>query len=139
MAGDLNVRNVGTTPCELTGAPAGVTLFSDDTPLDQVDYRAMSGTAGGESIADSLVVAPGGQASAAIVWSNWCPEMIPLVTRVAVTFAQDGGTLDADPPPHPKGIVGPAPGFGSTPRCDDPASPSTLVVTPFSPIAADGP
>jgi hypothetical protein len=134
MAGALGVQNIGTNDCVVDGTPTSVRLLSGDTLLDQVVYVARAGPAPDSSVAPGpVLLRPGADASAFLSWSNWCPQIEQLVTRVVVTLA---GTppLDARPPDRPPGVVGgPGPGFGGTPRCDDANAPSTLTVWSFSP------
>jgi hypothetical protein len=134
MAGWLAVTNVGQRPCVLNGSPRLIQLRSDTTILGPVAYREDKGPGPGDPTgsAGPVLLQPGDQAGAFLLWTNWCPEMIPVVTALLVTLPAGGSPIVAVP-------ESPGPGLGSTPRCDQPSSGSTFTAHAFVPVPPQEP
>jgi hypothetical protein len=116
----------GHAPCVVDGSPRLIQLRAGGAILDSVTYEAGKDAGPGNStgVAGPVLLQPGDQAGAFLAWSNWCPEMIPIVTALLVTLPSSGSPIVASP-------TSPGPGLGSTPRCDQPSSGSTFTAYAF--------
>jgi hypothetical protein len=130
LAGAVVVTNTGNRTCVLVGPPALARLIAGDTTLGQVVYQAKEGPGPGTSFMPApMLLPPGEQRAAFLVWANWCEEMRPQVTTIEITLPGGTGKLDAEPASQP-GVIGL--GLGGLPRCDNPAAPSTLSIWAFA-------
>jgi Protein of unknown function (DUF4232) len=122
MAGQLTITNVGRLPCVVNGSPRLIRLRSDTTILAPITYRAGQSTGPGDppGSAAPVLLRPGDQAEAFLVWSNWCGETVLGEASMLVTLPSGGSPIVAD-------------GFG-IPRCDDPTGESTLGAWAFYPM-----
>jgi len=131
MAGWLAVTNAGQRPCVLNGSPRLIQLRSDTTILGPVAYRAdkVPGPGDPTGSAGPVLLQPGDQAGAFLLWTNWCSTMLPdvTVTALLVTLPTGGSPIVAGP-------TSPGPGFFGTPRCDQPSSGSTFTAYAFVPV-----
>jgi Protein of unknown function (DUF4232) len=129
MVGWLTVTNVGRRPCVVNGSPRLIQLRAGDAILDAVTYHAGQDAGPGNStgVAGPVLLVPGDQAAAFLLWTNWCPEMLPAVTALLVTLPSGGSPIVA-------GATSPVPGFFGTPRCDQPISGSTFTAYAFVPV-----
>ncbi|MGH2490448.1 MAG: hypothetical protein ACRDF9_02965, partial [Candidatus Limnocylindria bacterium] len=124
------VANGGSAPCTLRGNPEVVLLAKDGSRLDVLLATATRGP-------PPLVVVPVSQfredpsglrgigATAPLDWQNYCDDILP--TSFRVTLPEAGGVIEGtfvDLTGRPISTFG-------TPRCDDPAGPSNLLVYPF--------
>ena len=130
MAGGLEVTNVGGHPCVLEGSPRLVQLRANITILKPITYHgeATDGSSDPSVIAGPVLLEPGGAAGALVVWSNWCPATILVVTSLVVTLPSGGAPIVA-------GATSPGPGIGGVPRCDAPSAGSTFTAYAFTPVA----
>jgi hypothetical protein len=128
MVGWLALTNVGQRPCVLNGSPRLIRLRSATTILAPVTYQAGQDAGPGSSTgaAGPVLLRPGEGADAFLWWTNWCPEMRPLVTSLLVTLPAGGSPIVASP-------ASPGPGFFGAPRCDQPATASTFTAYAFVP------
>jgi hypothetical protein len=122
MAGLLVITNAGQRPCVVNGSPRLIRLRSDTTILAPVTYAAEQSTGPGDppGSAAPVLLRPGDQAEAFLLWSNWCQETMPGVASLLVTLPSGGSPVVAS-------------GFG-TPRCDDPTADSSLSAWAFHPM-----
>ena len=134
MAGWLGLTNVGNHTCVVNGSPRLIQLRAGDAILDAVTYEAGKDAGPGDStgVAGPVLLRPGDQAGAFLLWTNWCPEMIPAVSALLVTLPSGGSPLVAGP-------TSPGPGFFGTPRCDQPMMGSTFTAYAFVPVAPPTP
>ena len=129
MAGWLAITNVGHTPCVVDGSPRLIQLRAGDVTLDTVTYtaRADAGPGSSTGVAGPVLLRPGDQAGAFLLWTNWCPPMIPAVSALLVRLPAGGTPIVAIP-------TSPGPGYFGTPRCDQPSSGSTFSAFAFVPV-----
>jgi hypothetical protein len=129
MVGWLTLTNVGHTPCVVNGSPRLIQLRAGDAILDAVSYKAGKDAGPGNStgVAGPVLLRPGDQAGAFLLWTNWCPAMIPAVSALLVTLPSGGSPIVAGPYP-------PGPGYFGTPRCDQPMIGSTFTAYAFVPV-----
>jgi hypothetical protein len=122
MAGLLVITNAVRRPCVVNGSPRLIRLRSDTTILAPVNYQAEQSTGPGDPLGSAapVLLRPGDQAEAFLLWRNWCQETMPDDTSMLVTLPS-GGSPDV------------AIGFG-TPRCDDPTRGSFLSAWAFVPV-----
>jgi len=134
MVGWLTLTNVGQHPCVVNGSPRLIQLRAGDAILDAVTYKAGRDAGPGNStgVAGPLLLRPGDQAGAFLLWTNWCPAMIPAVSGLLVTLPTGGSPIVADP-------ASPGPGFFGTPRCDQPMIGSTFTAYAFVPVPPQEP
>lgn len=134
MAGWLSVTNTGQRPCVLSGSPRLIQLRSATTILAPVTYRAEQGEGPGDPTgsAGPVLLGPGDEAGAFLLWTNWCPQMLPVVTALLVTLPSGGSPIVAGP-------ASPGPGFFGTPRCDQPTAGSTFSAFAFVPVPPQEP
>ena len=134
MVGWLAVTNVGREPCVVSGSPRLVQLESGSTILAPIDYTAGrdAGPGSDTGIAGRVLLRPGDQAGAFLLWSNWCARMIPMVTALRVTLPDGSGPVTAT-------AASPGPGLGSVPRCDQPTAGSTFTAFAFVPVPPQAP
>jgi hypothetical protein len=119
LAGAITVLNIGSDVCVLDGPPPLVELFGGDVPLN-VAYGPVNGPGPGtEGVRGPAALAPGGEASAFLLWSNWCKKLPNVVTSARVTLPAKGGQIVA--------VIE----SGGVPRCDDQNGPSRLGVWAF--------
>ncbi len=130
MAGGIGVTNTNQRACVLNGSPRLVQLRSAATTLAPVSYRAapQAGPGSSTGTAGPVLLRPGGQAGAFLLWENWCSAMIPGVTALLVTLPDGGSPIVATPTP-------PMTTIGSTPRCDVPTAGSILTAYAFAAVA----
>jgi hypothetical protein len=109
-------------------------LRAGDAILDAVTYKAGRDAGPGNStgVAGPLLLRPGDQAGAFLLWTNWCPAMIPAVSAVLVTLPSGGSPIVAGP-------ASPGPGNFGTPRCDQPTMGSTFTAYAFVPVPPQEP
>jgi hypothetical protein len=124
LAGGVEVTNLGSSACALTGPPH-VELRADGGPLAVTITTYRSVNADQPSEAPPVLLGPGAQAQAPMVWSNWCGG--PLTKIVVIVRLPDGSG------PVLASYVGPGGQDGETPRCDAPGAGSSLDVFPFQP------
>jgi Protein of unknown function (DUF4232) len=129
MLGWLTLTNVGQRPCVVNGSPRLIQMRAGDVTLDTVTYKAGKDAGPGNStgVARPVLLRPGDQAGAFLLWTNWCPEMRPAVSAVLVTLPSGGSPIVASP-------TSPGPGYFGTPRCDQPSSGSTFTAFAFVPV-----
>ena len=129
MVGWLTLTNVGQRPCVVDGSPRLIQLRAGDAILDAVTYKAGKDAGPGNStgVAGPVLLRPGDQAGAFLLWTNWGPAMIPAVSAVRVTLPTGGSPIVAGPYP-------PGPGYFGTPRCDQPMMGSTFTAYAFVPV-----
>jgi hypothetical protein len=134
MVGWLTLTNVGHAPCVVDGSPRMIQLRAGGAILDSVTYRAGkdAGPGNSTSVAGPVFLRPGDQAGAFLLWTNWCPPMIPAVSAMLVTLPTGGSPIVAGPYP-------PGPGYFGTPRCDQPSSGSTFTAYAFVPVPPQTP
>ena len=133
MLGWLTLTNVGQRPCVVNGSPRLIQLRAGDVTLDAVTYKAGKDAGPGNStgVAGPVLLVPGDQAGAFLLWTNWCPEMIPAVSAVLVTLPTGGSPIVAAPS---------SPGqYLGTPRCDQPMMGSTFTAYAFVPVPPQEP
>jgi hypothetical protein len=138
MGGGIRVTDVGQHPCVLDGSPRLIQLRAGDAIVDTVTYVAGKDAGSGNStdVAGPVLLAPGDQAWAFVLWTNWCSAMLPAVTALLVTLPTGGSPIVAEwasPDPGSGAWASPDPGFGA-PRCDKPSSASTLTAGAFAPV-----
>ncbi len=131
MAGWLALTNEGHAPCVLSGSPRLIRLRSGTTILDPLTYTAGKDAGPGNETgaAGPVLLRPGDQAAAFLLWTNWCSTMLPDVTVTALLV-----TLPAGGSPIVAGPTSPGPGLGSTPRCGQPMMGSTFTAYAFVPV-----
>lgn len=134
MLGRLTVTNVGRHPCSLEGSPRRVQLRSATTILDWITYMAgkSAGPGSATGAAGPVLLQPGDQAGAFLLWTNLCSVMRPVVSALLVTLPDGSGPVVAGP-------AGPGLALGGTPRCDYPTKGSTLTAYAFVPVAPPEP
>ncbi len=133
MLGWLTLTNVGQRPCVVNGSPRLIQMRAGDVTLDAVTYRAGKDAGPGNStgVAGPVLLLPGDQAGAFLLWTNWCPEMLPAVSAVLVTLPSGGSPIVAGP-------ASPGPGYFGAPRCDQPSPGSTVTAYAFVPVSPQG-
>lgn len=124
MAGSVRATNTGARACALAGPPKGVELRAGGTPLALAFTATMQAGSEGATPAPAVLLLPGGQAFAELVWTNWCGAQRPYVTAVGVTLPDGSGPVDA---------ASVEPGITGVPRCDAPNTSSTLMAYAFQP------
>jgi Domain of unknown function (DUF4232) len=125
--GSVELRNVGTSACRLTGRPAVRFVGAPSAPAQrQVALAPAQPSFPGlrRPAAWLRSLAPGRSASLALDWSNWCVPNArsakgPLIPpkAVRITLPAERGSLDVD--------------FNAVAGCDHPGRPSTVGVRPF--------
>jgi hypothetical protein len=124
LAGGVQVTNLGSSACVLTGPPQ-VELRADGATIDVTTTTYRSVNADQPSEAPAVLLGPGEQAQAPWSWQNWCEG--PLTKfDVIVTLPDGSGPVLAS-------YFGPGGQDGETPRCDAPDAASTLSIFPFQP------
>lgn len=120
MAGLLVITNAVRRPCVVNGSPRLIRLRSDTTILARVTYAAGESTGPGDppGSAAPVLLRPGDQAQAFLLFSNWCQKAIPA--SLLVTLPSGGSPI----------VVY---GLG-TPRCDNPMAGSFLGAWAFYPV-----
>ena len=129
MAGGIAVTNVSRHACVLSGAPRLVRLRSGTAILSPVTYTAERYSDPGDpsTAAAPVLLQPGDQASAFVVWMNLCSVMRPVVTALLVTLSDGGDPIVATSASPGRGIFG-------APRCDQPGAGSTFTAYAFAPV-----
>jgi hypothetical protein len=125
LAGDLEVTNLGSSACVLSGPPE-VELRADRITLDVTITTYRSLKADEAQDAPPVLLGPGANARAFLVWSNYCGEPPGQV----VPFVSLPGTNQLV-----QASFGPGEDGSLTPRCDVPGAPSNLGVFPFTPTS----
>jgi len=118
MAGDVTVTNRSASACVISGRPH-IQLQNAQGRILPTVYYAGSGDGQGAPVRSTELV-PHAQASALVVWQNWCGHSAP-VTALLVTLPGSGDHFMVRE------------GEPGTARCDVPQQPSTLSVAPFQP------
>lgn len=126
VAGGVEVTNLGSSACMLTGPPS-VELRDDGATLDVTTTNYRSVNADQPSEAPPVLLEPGEQAQAPWTWQNWCAGPLTKL-EVIVTLPDGSGPVQAS-------YIGPGGQDGQTPRCDAPHATSTLGVFPFEPAS----
>jgi hypothetical protein len=128
LLGGFLVWNPGGLPCLLQGVPVVAIIDAAGRPL-KVSAAAAPSPPAQEIVLASRQPAPvlnreppRGLASETLQWFNWCGAAPQGPLSLAVTLP-GGGMLRL-----PIVFAG---GGTSAPRCDDPAAPSTMTVSPF--------
>lgn len=124
LAGGVEVTNLGSSACVLTGPPH-VELRADGATIDVATTTYRSVNADQPSEAPPVLLEPGEQAQAPWIWQNWCGGPLTKID-VIVTLPDGSGPVQAS-------YVGPGGQDGETPRCDAPDAASSLGVFPFQP------
>jgi hypothetical protein len=112
-SGFVEVKNVGSVPCALWGAP-DVRLLARGNVEMSVQQRPAASPALGP-----VVVAEGNVAELTLTWSNWCRKS-PDPVRISLKFPSTGGA-----------VVGPfngPPGYDFVPPCLGRAAPSAVQI-----------
>ena len=129
MAGAITATDASQHDCLLDGSPQLVQLRSDTAILTPITFEAATEAGPGSqpgSGADPVLLRPGEQAGAFLLWEDWCRPTGP-VTSLLVTLPGGGSPLVATP-------GAPDSTIGSTPRCDTPTADSTLTAFAFVPV-----
>jgi Protein of unknown function (DUF4232) len=124
LAGGIEVTNLGSSACVLTGPPH-VELLADGATVDVTTTTYRSVNLDQPSEAPPMLLGPGEQAQAFMLWQNWCGGPLTKID-VIVTLPDGSGPVLAS-------YVGPGGQDGETPRCDAPDAASSLGVFPFEP------
>jgi hypothetical protein len=124
LDGAVQVTNIGSSACSLTGPPH-VELRADGATIDVAITTYRSLQADQPQDAPPVLLEPGGQAQASVLWSNWCREPFSKVDLIV--------TLPGDSKPMQASYLGPGQVGGLAPRCDAPDAQSSLGVFPFAP------
>jgi hypothetical protein len=126
LAGGVEVTNLGSSACFLTGPPH-VELRADGAVLDVTITTYRSVEADQPSEAPPVLLEPGERAAAPWSWQNWCEGPLTKI-EVIVTLPDGSGPVQAS-------YVGPGGQDRETPRCDVPDAVSTLGVFAFQPTS----
>lgn len=105
--GSFQLRNEGSGECWLHGHPELSILDGDGRPLAIRAVPAEPST---------IPLRPHGAAEVLFQWHNWCRLTAPAALKLVLP--EGGGTIET------KADIG-------RPRCDEPKTASTLVVSPF--------
>ena len=116
MAGGISLVNSGTGSCYVQGQPTIELFDQHGQRLSVVVSQANAPT----SPAPGVLLAPHSRpASVLVQWFNWCgSDPGPVVVRLSL--------------PSGAAFLAVAPPIGSTPRCNNAASPSTMDVGNFT-------
>jgi Protein of unknown function (DUF4232) len=125
VVGSVDLKNVGTTTCTLTGRGTVTLVGSSGSALPvqmvnvipQWQADAKSAPAGWPVVS----LSPGSAAAIRVSWSNECPQLSNPVAW-SVELEDGGGSLDVA-------------GAEAYPPCNGSAEPSRLQVGPFEPAA----
>lgn len=133
-SGTVELRNVGSRACRLTGRPLVRFVGTPQSPRQrQTAEPALSPEFPGvtKPASSLLALAPGSSATLSLDWNNWCPpgprSNKPAVApkAVRVTLPGGGGSIDVS--------------YNAVTPCYQPGSPSTVGVRPFEPeVLPDG-
>lgn len=125
LAGGIVVTNDGVAACILSGPPRSVELRSGDDVLDIALTTYPGLLADSLEAAPPILLEPGDKARSFINWTNWCAGSLPsLEMQVVLPDGSDPMFVALE------SGSGPA----TTPRCDNPAAPSSLGVFAFAPL-----
>jgi hypothetical protein len=126
LAGGIVVTNNGVAACVLSGPPLSVELRSGDEALDVALTTYPGLLADSPEAAPPILLEPEDKARSFILWTNWCAGALPsLEMQVMLTNASDPIFI----------VLESGSGSATTPRCDNPAAPSSLGVFAFAPLA----
>ena len=127
-SGSVELRNVGSRPCRLTGRPQVRFVGAPRAPRQRQtaepgltpEFPAVT------KPASSLrAVKPGSDATLSVEWNNWCPpgphSSAPVVPPRAVRVTLPGARGSLEIP------------YNAVAPCLEPGSPSTIGVRPFEP------
>ncbi len=124
--GVATLRNTGPEACRLTGRPdVQVVGANPAPPQQQTPLPAQRPAFPTVAPPDSalLAVPPGGAATVAVEWRNWCvppTSAAPVPPRaIRLTLPDGGGSIDV--------------AYNAIPRCTTPSAPTTLGIRPFRP------
>lgn len=127
-SGTVELRNVGSRPCRLTGRPVVRLVGAPQSPPQrQMSEPPLSPEfpAVTKPAASLRAVAPGSEVTLSLDWNNWCPpgrrSSKPVVPPQAVRVALPGGRGSIDI------------SYNAVTPCLRPGSPSTIGVRPFQP------
>jgi hypothetical protein len=125
MAGGIRVTNRGSTACVIDGPPR-LAVIRAGSRIMATDYLAANqADLGGGAAPGPGLLEPGDVGGWWLLWENWCGSNLTPAT-VELTLPDGSGPLVARP------AASRSVELGSRPRCDAPASPSTLTVTAFA-------
>jgi len=127
-SGTVQLRNIGSRPCRLTGrpqvrfvgAPQSPRQLQTAEPAVPPEFPAVSKPA-----ATLRALPPGSDATLSIEWTNWCPPGAhsgkPVMAPKAVRVTQAGGRGSINVP------------YNAVTACVQRGAPSTIGVRPFQP------
>jgi Protein of unknown function (DUF4232) len=128
LAGGLSLVNNASTACVLPGHPRIQLVDAQGKALPVNEQAAPLCNESRDTSAcvprSMVVVQPGQEARARLVWQNWCGPMPDGPITLEMSLLEPEGPLSVVLEPAGAPLV-------DTPRCDTPDSPSTLLVGPL--------